>query len=331
MGKLIIIVVAAALVWSGYWFVGAKALDRGLDRAESDLRDAGWSIVRQDRKTRGFPNRFDTTFTDLQVQSPNGTTIAAPFFQLLALSYRPNQLIAVFPPQIGLDSAYGSATITSERARASMTLQTATSLPLDHSALVVDGLRIESGGSVVSAENLRIATRIPEGAPDASSQNLGVSATDLRLPDRIMQQLRNADLGPIEQIKLDATLQLTAPLDRFAARTVPQITRIELHDLALDWGDIGFSGDGMLEVGADGLPTGTLELTLGNWRKAIEAAVATGLIPASQANSVTTGLMLLTGLGRGTGDLTLPLSFRDGRALLGPIPIGPAPRLNLGG
>jgi hypothetical protein len=35
----------------------------------------------------------------------------------------------------------------------------------------------------------------------------------------------------------------------------------------------------------------------------------------------------LAGLGAGGSDLEAELTFRDGQTLLGPLPIGPAPRL----
>jgi len=330
MGKLVILVLAAALVWSGYWFWGARTTERAITEQLDTMRAAGWQIDVQSQETRGFPNRFDTTFDEVKVTTPGGLTLVAPFFQLLALSYRPNQVIAALPPQIGLESVLGTAIITNDKARASMTVQPSPRLPLDHSSLVVDGLAVESAGRTLRIGQLRFATRLPEGAPDPSHQNIGLAVENVVLPDTLMEQLDAAGLGAIEALRLDATIELDAPLDRSALETPPAPQRIELHDLSLDWGDVTVEADGAVDVTAANQPEGELLLTVNDWRDALRVAVALGLVPEAQRSAVQQGLTLLSGLS-GSGELSLPLVFDAGRMSLGPIPLGPAPVITFGG
>jgi hypothetical protein len=65
-----------------------------------DARAAeGWIAEYESDAHRGFPNRFDTTITGLDLADPEtGVAWSAPFFQILSLSYQPNHVIAVFPP-----------------------------------------------------------------------------------------------------------------------------------------------------------------------------------------------------------------------------------------
>lgn len=328
MRKIVVIVVAAALVWSAYWFVGAAALDRALTAGLSELRGAGWRIETASRDTRGFPNRFDTTFDALEVASPGGTRISMPFFQILALSYKPNEIIAVFPPELIVENAMGDARVTSDTARGSMSFQTAPSLPLDHSSFVIDALAVESAGRSFAIDQLRFATRIPPGAPDAAHQNFGLGVTNLSLPDTVRERLGAAGLGPIDDLRLDATLRFARAIDRHALEDPPALREIDIHDLSLDWGEIALDGAGLLEVGPDGALSGTLDLSLASWQRAIELAVAAGLVPDDQSRMITQGLSLLGG--GAASSLDLPLRFADGQILLGPIPLGPAPRIELG-
>ncbi|WOI56965.1 DUF2125 domain-containing protein [Palleronia sp. LCG004] len=329
MRKVILVVVAAAIVWSGYWFVGAAALDRGIDAALDELRAEGWRIEAADRGISGFPNRFDTSFDALEIQAPDGDRLTMPFFQILALSYKPNEIIAIFPPEISLDRGGQVVRLTNEDARGSVTFRTSPDLPLDHSAFVIEDLLIESDGIDFSMDELRFATRIPPGAPDARHQNIGLSATGIVLPEQIGRRIEATGLGPIEVLRVDATLDFAAPIDRHALGNQPRIDKIDLHDLALDWGGIGLDGEGLIEIGADGLPMGDIDLTLENVDRAIEVAVAAGLIPGNRAAMITQGLSFLGGSGT-EGRVTLPLRFADGDMMLGPIPLGPAPRIGVG-
>ncbi|MBJ3763396.1 DUF2125 domain-containing protein [Maribius pontilimi] len=323
MKKLIIVVIAAAIVWSGYWFVGAHFLNNGLARGLDDLRRAGWTLNEPDYSVRGFPNRFDTTFSDVDVVSPDGTAIQAAFFQILALSYKPNQIIAALPPRITMQGPAGEVTFTNEKARGSVTLQTAPSLPLDHATFVIDKLRVDTESESLSMDQLRVATRIPEGAPDARHQNVGVIAANVALPRPMQERLSAKGLGEVEQIRLDTTLDFAAPIDRTALESLPVVDRIDLHDLSFLWGGIELSGNGLLEVGADGRPQGTIDLLIENWRTALDIAVSIGLFAEDRQSQIE---RVLSFFGDGD-DLEVSLDFRNGLTMLGPLPIGPAPRL----
>ena len=90
-------------LWAGYWVVGSSAAQSGMADWFDERRAEGWVAEYDDLAVRGFPNRFDAGFTEISLADP-GTGLAwqAPFFQLLALSYKPNHVIAVWPDeQIG--------------------------------------------------------------------------------------------------------------------------------------------------------------------------------------------------------------------------------------
>ncbi|HSF64747.1 MAG TPA: DUF2125 domain-containing protein, partial [Paracoccaceae bacterium] len=99
MRWLLWIVVAAATLWSGYWFAGSRALERGAVQAIA-MQAAQGFVSQADVSVQGFPNRFDLTLTEPRFGDPaRGLVWEAPFAQLFALSYKPWHLIAAFPPE----------------------------------------------------------------------------------------------------------------------------------------------------------------------------------------------------------------------------------------
>ena len=61
----------------------------------------------------------------------------------------------------------------------------------------------------------------------------------------------------------------------------------------------------------------------------LELATASGALPQSLAQTLESGLSLIAQMNGNPQTLDVPLTFRNGRTLLGPIPLGPAPVLRL--
>ncbi|SPJ24485.1 DUF2125 domain-containing protein [Palleronia abyssalis] len=327
MRLLTILVIILALGWTGYWFVGAQALESAIRSAINEAREGGIEVDTASLEVAGFPNRFDTMIEQPQVHFPSsGITWSAPFLQILALSYRPNQVIIALPDTQELTGPFGAAAIDTDRARASATFSPSPSLPLDHANLVVEDLLISSAGRDLSAKRLLAATRIPEGAEDGRVQNIGITLDDVKLPDTLARQLGGA--ATIDGANLNATLTLDRPIDRdtYQGGEV-RIEAINIETLDIDWGDVGLDASGDLQVGADGYLAGELSVALNNWPRALELAATAGLIPQDQASQARQGLSLLSGLSGAGNRIEVPLSFRDGRIFMGPVPLGPAPRL----
>ena len=63
MRILLAVILLSALGWSGYWYFGAQAVERGLSTWLDQRADEGWIAEYASLDTAGFPNRFDTTIT----------------------------------------------------------------------------------------------------------------------------------------------------------------------------------------------------------------------------------------------------------------------------
>ena len=330
MGRLIIFVLVAAGLWMGYWAIGATALERGLNAWIDQRRTEGWVADVSDLDVAGFPNRFDTTLTEVAFADPaTGVAWQAPFLQLLALSYRPNQVIAVLPPEHRLSTPLQTIAISSEQTRGSIFLAASTSLPLERSTIISEALDLSSTlGWRMDLTELRLATdQIPVRA---NAHRIGAEVKGLRLPDALDATLNPGGLLPerIETLRLDAEVGFTDPWDRRAIEVArPQITDIGLTDLSLNWGDVTFQATGSLTVDEAGRPDGQIDIRAVNWRRILDMAVASGVLTPDLAPTIERGLGLVAGLSGRPDTIDAPLTFRNGALSVGPIPLGPAPRI----
>lgn len=330
MRILLVVVVLAALGWGGYWFVGAQAVERGLSAWIEDRREDGWVAEYSDLNTAGFPNRFDTTITRLDLADPEtGLAWSAPFFQILALSYRPNHVIAVWPNEQTIATPLEKIEVTSEKMQGSVVLRPGPSLELDHANFVLDNFSLQSTqGWSAQVENGRFATRRTVGREDA--HDIAFQANELRPSRDVLALLdRTGGLPEVfESMLIKTTVAFDAPWNRFAIEDArPQITAFELNELSARWGEMDLQAAGKLTVDASGQPDGKITVRAKNWREMLRIAVATGAVAEVFAPTIERALELLAGMSGKPETLDAPLTFGNGRMSLGPIPLGPSPSL----
>jgi hypothetical protein len=81
---------------------------------------------------------------------------------------------------------------------------------------------------------------------------------------------------------------------------------------------------GSLAVGPDGRATGTLDISLRKAPTALTAMGETGILPPETAAAAA----LVVGARQGDGDVArAQLTFQAGQTTLGPVAVGPAPRV----
>ncbi len=333
MRILLALIVTAAIGWSGYWLVGSSARTEAFSDWFEARRAEGWVAEVSDLSTRGFPNRFDTTFTDLMLADP-GTGLAweAPFFQLFALSYQPDHNIAIWPNQQLLATPLRKFRLSSEDMRASIVTAGAPSLPLERATLTAELLSILPDGrdqpTLIAA--LRLAA---EREPTKTeTYRLGLSADGVQPALNWRVRIDPSDTLPdaLEALNIDMTVAFDKPWDRTAIETArPQPRQIRLKLAEARWGRLELLAAGEISVDVAGLPTGEIVIKARNWRDILKMAVASGFLPQGFADTLEDGLSLVSQMAGNPRTLDIPLNFRNGRVRLGPVPIGPAPVLKL--
>jgi len=337
MRILAFVIVAAAALWGGYWYWGSSALE---SRAESWLearRAEGWQADGR-VNVRGFPNRFDMTLSDPVLADPDtGLAWSAPFFQVLALSYKPNHVIAVWPDTQTLQTPIERLTITSDKMRGSVIFDADSDLGLDRSVIEIDGMAVSAGrGWQADLARAQVsARRLQDEAPlDASvvTYELDFDADTLRLPPEAVAALDPSRRLPeqISTLKLNGAVGFDRPWDRRAVEDRrPQPRHIRLDEVRANWGSLDLRATGEVSVDDQGIPEGRVTVKAQNWREILSLAVNAGTVPQQFAPTIENVLgMLASGTGE-TDTLDVPITFTGGRMMFGPIPLGMAPRLVL--
>lgn len=331
MRFLTILVAALALLYAGYWLVGSAAAERGARAALEGLRAEGWQVEYSALDTRGFPSRFDTTIAEPTLRDPRtGLGWRAPFLQAFALSYAPNRVILVWPERQEILLPGQTLAVTSADMRASAAIAADTALPLDAVTLEAQQIALASDlGWTAKADSLLAAFRDAGARPglyDVFAEMRGI-----RLPDALRRALDPADDLPpaLDLLRLDAELALDRPLDRHAGgagAAAPRLEALALRDLRLAWGDTILRATGELAIDRAGVPSGEIRLEARGWRAAIRALAGAGALDADLARTYERMAEALAA-GDPEGALDLTLTLRDGMMRLGPVPLGPAPRL----
>lgn len=324
MRGLIWLVVLASLAWGGYWFVGSRALEKGAVAWFASQNDNGLIAENENLSVRGFPNRFDLTVTEPLLLDPDtGYGWRAPFVQLFALSYQPWKVIAAFPPEQTISVPGQDIAITSAKLQASASLAPSSPIGVERSVLVGDAVSASSTmGWSVSAQTLRLATRALDA--DGLDQEIGLEALEVTPDPSLAAAL--PDLPPtLSKMRLDAIVGFLPGQDGDAP---PRVSGIDVKEVLITWGDFALFGKGRIAANDQGVGEGRIELRLTNWRLVLPLAVASGAISAEALPTWERALGLLAQQSGDGSDLVLPLTMQQGRMSLGPVPIGPAPRLN---
>ena len=319
MRVLIWAVAILVALYSGYWFLGASAARQGAETAQMEAAARGVILQHQGLDLTGFPSRFDLTWTEPRITAGD-LHWQAPFVQVFALSYSPWKLIAAFPPEQRLDLAGQRMALATTRMRASLYLRPETALPLDRFDAVIEGasLRGDAGWALgfASANASLIAQ---EGGARAALRLLDV------VPDQALTgAVQDVLPATLQRIDFLADLDFEGPL---ALRSPATLQALRLQEAHLVWGDLRVTASGDLRPDAAGLAEGRVTLRVEGWQTGLAAAERAGLVPPQFQTALRSVLENLAAQSPEAGLLTLPLVMGQGRMMLGPLPLGAAPRL----
>ncbi len=329
MRKLIAALLVGSALWSGYWYVGKTAKFNVLESWFSDRRDDGWTAKYTDFRVVGFPNRFDSRFEGLDLRSPHaGIGWQAPKFHILALSYKPNHIIAVFDDTQTLSLPLEDVGVSSSEMMASVVFEPDTKLAVDRIQLQSMDLVLNGGlGWQAKAKHLSLSTR--QNGEFSNAHDIAFDARSVTPTKAFRSHLDPKGRLPatIETLFLNMMLGFDAPWDRVAIEQgAPEVTKIDITRMKLAWGVLGLTASGALDVAPDGQISGRLALEIKNWREVLDLTVTSGLLDQGTADTIGRGLGLLTAGSDDPTSLSVPLVLADGAMALGPIPLGFAPR-----
>ena len=319
MRSLIALVIGVALVWAGWWMVGSRAALRGAEAVLAALPSRGLQGGAE-VTVAGFPNRFDLTFTDLHLADPQkGLAWQTPWAQVFAMGWKPWHLIGALPSGQRITTPYQDFTLDGEMIRASLQMRPAGDLALEQiSGHVTAGQLASSQGWALGWQWAQASLARQD---DDRKHLFAVKADAISLPVALPGLS-----AQVEGLEAVAILTFDADLDRYLT-SAPAVVAVDLREARLIWGAVKLFGKGTVAADAAGLAEGEVALRVEGWRPAWEALRAAANLPPLVQSGIAAMLENLSRQSANPEVLDLDLVMEGGMMRLGPMPLGPAPRL----
>jgi hypothetical protein len=316
------------ITWSAAWAWARGQVEARLAAGVQTIKDAGYELSWKDQKVGGYPFRLDVTLTEPRIRDRSGWALEAPRIEAEAFLHAPTHWIIAAPAGLTFVRPIGGPVLVQGKLiRASLThLQnTPPNFSFEGVGLTFQPSAGANPFGLSAAERIEFHLREAPSGLDEGGVWLTVKNGKARLSGLLG---RIAGDKPIS-IEWDGRL---SKMSAFRGDDWPSAVRnwsraggeMSVRRAGLTAGDalIGANA-GTLGVGSDGRVTGSLDVSLRQAPRALGALGTTGTIPKETADAA-----VAVADARQTGDLArMTLTFQAGQTTLGPVAIGPAPKV----
>jgi hypothetical protein len=317
----------ALLGYGGFWFVAKSRLEGAVDARAEAMRGAGYTVTMEGRRIDGLPFRMRVAFDEARIITPTGWSISIPGLKGEAYLHQLGHWVFVAPQGLTVVRPQGGGLAVKGQALRASIAGTATvpwRIVLEGTKLVFTPAPGARPFSLASADRLEWYLRPAPGSPDGMSllRLEGGKAGEGSLLRRIV-----ADAA------VTANLQgrLTKPA-AFEGKDWGAAVRawsraggvVQGVEGAASGGSVSIkTKGGTLSVGSDGRLAGALPLEM---KQAGTAITALGEGEALDPGAASSAAAVAAARAQGEA-ATINLVFQAGAATLGPVRIGPAPRV----
>jgi len=311
------------LSWSAYWVIGAKSIKSELSESIQKFNSGDWSIEYSDAIVRGFPYRFDVTINNLTVKNKkNYLTWTLPYFQILSLSYSPKNLILVWPKEQELKTKTKTINLTSNKMLASIERTHIRSYDISKIILEVEGAIVKSSQDlVIRSKSLILA--IDKLKVETAAYKFGLSSTELSVQpsDHRFYGLVGLFNTNSLNLNINADVFLDTLLRATKKQGYPKITKLNLKEISINSKDLTLTAMGNLETDIQGSPEGDIQLKISDWKQLLSNIKKTGI-----NKKIIESLRIFSILSGNQNNLTLDLTLKERKLLLGPLLLGSIPK-----
>lgn len=331
MRRLIGLASVLALLWCGWWWLASTAVERGVLGWLSARQAEGWRADVETLGVTGFPLTLAARLDGIALRDPQGGTgLEATSLEVSVPAYWPGDMTLRLPDTpITLSSPAGTMILRARDAISTVNLHPGPALVLEAATATSAAWQINTkGGNLLSGNDFDGALRQLADAP--TRYRLTLNADEIAPGDLVRAAFSIPDDWPatFNVFAADIHAGFDAPLDRHALEDrLPALREARIDALRVNWGPLMLSASGGVTIDAAGIPTGRLDLLVENWREIIGQAEASGVINSTQRTQAEFFLSALANRGDDPDTLDLALRFAEGQVFLGPISLGPAPRV----
>jgi len=320
----LVLLLLAGGALAGTWVWAAGAVQDGYGTWRAERRADGYSFQNAEPEVAGFPTAVRATLREPVVTAPQGWRWQGPVVIGEADVLSPFTVRVTAPGTHTLRTVDGrQLRADAQEAQGRVLLKPeggARSGQITLRQVRLDGL--PAGPTRAAALFVALG---PERRPPDGPRELDVTLeTDgLELP----RQLETAFGRSIDRLAVRGTLIGRAP--REISRAELQAWRrrggrIAVDHLDLTWAPVSLKGDGTLTLDSRLRPQGTLDVAIRGLGPALDELAAAGRIDRGAVTYAKLAIAALGSRDEATGEtrVDVPLSFRDGRIYLGPVPLG---------
>lgn len=318
---VLVAVLLGASLWSGYWWIATRAIERGIENELARLAETGVTVDCADRRLGGYPFRFDLRCGPLSARGADGSEGTVSSLTVAALAYNPSRMIVEAGAPLSARFADGSSAVLAwSLAHASLDFDT---VGLSGLSVSVEKPDLRAGEAApVTAGLAELHTRLH---PDGRGSDVALTAEDVALP-ALGETGTLRVVAAIEDGGLSARADAAAFLKRLAAEG----TAGRLTEVRLSAGGSELRITGPFAVDSRGEISGSFQVSLVDPQHLTDL-LARGfgiVLPLPDPGSLAG---LLSGLGSPAVDgrpaMTLPIEVRRGKMTMGFVPLGRLPRL----
>lgn len=329
LGLILPFAIALILIiaWSVGWFWLRGQAEGRMDAQVEQLRNSGYEISWKERRIGGYPFRLNVDLTEARIREPSGWGLAAPRLEAQAPVYSLGNWIAAAPEGLTFTRPIGG--------------------PVEMKGRLI---RASLGDLSQIPPSFSFEGRDVTFAPGPGAQPFPLSAAALvELHLRAMPEDEGVvrfrvDQGKARLSGLFARIAGEKPVSMIFEGVMSEASSFRGRDWASAvraWTDAGgqmsvrqggvTAGEaligaqsGTLTVGTDGRLRGTLDASLQQAPRALEVMGDTGVIAPETAEAAS----IVAQARQVGGDLArATLTFQAGQTTLGPVAVGPAPRV----
>jgi len=321
-----------ALLWSGWWALASWGVSHGLTIAVEELRAQGWQADVGETQQAGFPLTLRADLSAVRLRAPlSGIALSLPSLGISAPAYWPGDVTLRLPQErLHLDLTQQKVSGRFERGRAQINLNPGIDLQLQRLGFDSGSWQIEApGGTIASASDLSL--KMVQSAGDPLVYDLALVSTAFAPGNLLRRALSLPPDWPVvfSTLAADLSVGFDRPLDRAALtgpRPHPRAVLVRQADA--EWGALQITATADLSISARGVPEGVATLRIREWELLMDLAQkAAG--SEDQPGQMNFMLRALANMDGDPTTMVVDVAFRDGAMFLGPIALGPAPRLVL--
>lgn len=328
---------AMVAAYAAYWHVGAAAVEELVLARIAQERGRGLLIEHADLVRSGFPARVQLRIAEIAITDPAaGWSVRVPELQLQVAPWRPLRqemtLLGPVDARLVEGEAKLALRLTSEKLGGHVDL--APDGRLERASLTGGVLAVHADGTALLPNGLTVEglqVDIRDTAPVANSDTGLVDPVGeaVLLLSGVRVDGAAMPLGPrIERIGLRAVLKGALPSGLDALETLGRWRDaggvLDMPWLALDWGNLGLTGNGALALDGEFRPLGSVALRVAGFRETLGDLAQAGIIDSRSAGAVGLAMSLFARSppGGGAPVVETVLRMQDGEVALGPFRLG---------